>query len=43
MHGKFEYVSGETMEKAAEVILEIVKLFEQKQVEIFNEKFIIRV
>lgn len=30
MHGKFEYVSGETMEKAAEVILEIVKLFEQK-------------
>ncbi|MEO4053843.1 peptidase T [Solibacillus sp. CAU 1738] len=30
MHGKFEYVSGETMEKATEVILEIVQLFEAK-------------
>ncbi|MDN4495570.1 peptidase T [Ureibacillus aquaedulcis] len=28
MHGKFEFVSGETMEKATEVILEIVRLFE---------------
>lgn len=30
MHGKFEYVSGETMEKATQVIIEIVELFEQK-------------
>lgn len=30
MHGKFEYVSAETMEKAAQVILEIVQLFEKK-------------
>ncbi|WP_332647747.1 peptidase T [Lysinibacillus sp. 54212] len=30
MHGKFEYVSAETMEKATEVILEIVQLFEKK-------------
>ena len=28
MHGKFEFVSGETMEKASQVILEIVQLFE---------------
>ncbi|MCP1143392.1 peptidase T [Lysinibacillus endophyticus] len=28
MHGKFEFVSGETMEKATKVILEIVQLFE---------------
>lgn len=28
MHGKFEFVSGETMEKATQVILEIVQLFE---------------
>lgn len=30
MHGKFEFVSGETMEKATQVILEIVKLFEEQ-------------
>lgn len=30
MHGKFEYVSAETMEKATQVILEIVQLFEQQ-------------
>lgn len=30
MHGKFEYVSGETMEKATEVIIEIVKLYEKR-------------
>ncbi|MEG0260527.1 MAG: peptidase T [Lysinibacillus sp.] len=30
MHGKFEYVSGETMEKATQVIIEIVQLFEQQ-------------
>ncbi|MGE7091144.1 peptidase T [Lysinibacillus sp. NPDC048646] len=30
MHGKFEYVSGETMEKATQVIIEIVELFEQQ-------------
>lgn len=30
MHGKYEYVSGETMEKATNVIIEIVQLFEQK-------------
>ncbi|MFF5997017.1 peptidase T [Lysinibacillus sp. KU-BSD001] len=30
MHGKFEYVSAETMEKATQVILEIIQLFEQK-------------
>ncbi|MEK5230518.1 peptidase T [Lysinibacillus sp. FSL K6-0232] len=30
MHGKFEYVSAETMEKAAQVIIEIVQLFEQQ-------------
>ena len=28
MHGKYEYVSGETMEKATKVILEIIRLFE---------------
>lgn len=28
MHGKFEFVSAETMEKAAKVIVEIVQLFE---------------
>jgi tripeptide aminopeptidase len=28
MHGKFEFVSAETMELAAKVIVEIVKLFE---------------
>ncbi|MCE4046230.1 peptidase T [Lysinibacillus fusiformis] len=30
MHGKFEYVSAETMEKATQVIIEIVQLFEQR-------------
>ncbi len=30
MHGKFEYVSAETMEKAARVIVEIAKVFEEK-------------
>lgn len=30
MHGKFEYVSAETMEKATQMIIEIVQLFEQK-------------
>ncbi|MGE7918765.1 peptidase T [Viridibacillus sp. NPDC093762] len=30
MHGKFEYVSAETMVKATEVIIEIVQLFEQQ-------------
>lgn len=30
MHGKFEFVSAETMEKAAKVIIEIVKLFEEQ-------------
>lgn len=30
MHGKFEYVCAETMEKATQVILEIVQLFEKK-------------
>lgn len=30
MHGKFEYVSAETMEKATQVIIEIVELFEQQ-------------
>ncbi|MGX9132998.1 peptidase T [Rummeliibacillus sp. JY-2-4R] len=30
MHGKYEYVSAETMVKATEVIIEIVQLFEQK-------------
>lgn len=30
MHGKYEFVSGETMEKATEVIIEIVQLFEQR-------------
>lgn len=30
MHGKFEYVSAETMEKATEVILEIVQAFEKQ-------------
>ena len=28
MHGKFEFVSGETMEKATKVILEIIQMFE---------------
>lgn len=30
MHGKFEFVSAETMVKATEVIIEIIKIFEQK-------------
>ncbi|WP_062351297.1 peptidase T [Bacillus kwashiorkori] len=30
MHGKFEYVSAETMVKATEVIIEIAKIFEEK-------------
>ena len=30
MHGKFEFVSAETMVKATETIVEIVKIFEQK-------------
>lgn len=30
MHGKYEFVSGETMEKATEVIIEIVQLFEAR-------------
>lgn len=30
MHGKFEFVSGETMELATKVIIEIVQLFEAK-------------
>ena len=30
MHGKFEFVSGETMEKATQVIIEIVQLFETR-------------
>lgn len=30
MHGKYEFVSGETMEKATQTIIEIVQLFEQK-------------
>lgn len=30
MHGKFEFVAAETMEKATQVILEIVQLFEQR-------------
>ncbi len=30
MHGKFEYVSAETMEKATQIIIEILQLFEQK-------------
>lgn len=30
MHGKYEYVSGETMEKATQVLIEIVKLYEQR-------------
>ncbi|MGY3190559.1 peptidase T [Lysinibacillus sp. TE18511] len=30
MHGKFEYASAETMEKATQVIIEIVQLFEQQ-------------
>lgn len=30
MHGKFEFVSGETMEKATEVIIEIVQLFKAR-------------
>ncbi|WP_033827444.1 peptidase T [Bacillus andreraoultii] len=30
MHGKFEYVSVETMEKATKVIIEIAKVFEEK-------------
>lgn len=31
MHGKFEFVSAETMELAAKVIVEIVKLFEAEE------------
>ena len=31
MHGKFEYVSGETMAKATQVIIEIVQLFEARE------------
>lgn len=30
MHGKYEFVSAETMEKAAQVIIKIASLFEQK-------------
>lgn len=30
MHGKFEYVSLETMEKATQVIIEIAKVYEEK-------------
>ncbi|MER2114106.1 MAG: peptidase T, partial [Solibacillus isronensis] len=30
MHGKYEFVSAETMEKATEVIIEIVQLFEKR-------------
>lgn len=30
MHGRFEYVSEQTMEKAVDVIIEIVKLFAEK-------------
>ncbi len=30
MHGRFEYVSEETMEKATDVIIEIVKLYAEK-------------
>ena len=30
MHGKYEFVSGETMEKATKVIIEIVQLFEKR-------------
>lgn len=30
MHGKFEYVSAETMVKATEVIIEIAKIFEER-------------
>ncbi|MER2038317.1 MAG: peptidase T [Solibacillus sp.] len=30
MHGKYEFVSAETMEKATEVIIEIVQLFEAR-------------
>ena len=30
MHGKFEYVSAETMEKATQVILEIIQMFEAR-------------
>lgn len=30
MHGKFEYVSVETMEKATQVIIEIAKIYEEK-------------
>lgn len=30
MHGKYEFVSAETMEKATKTIIEIVKLFEQR-------------
>ena len=30
MHGKYEFVSGETMEKATEEIIEIVQLFEKR-------------
>ncbi|MDM5331915.1 peptidase T [Ureibacillus composti] len=31
MHGKYEFVSAETMEKAAKVIVEIVQLFEAQE------------
>ena len=31
MHGKFEFVSGETMAKATQVIIEIVQLFEARE------------
>ena len=30
MHGRFEYVSEETMEKAVDVVLEIAKLYAEK-------------
>lgn len=29
-HGRYEYISADNMVKAAEVIVEIIKLFEQK-------------
>ena len=32
-HGKFEYVSVDTMEKAVQVIVEIARRFEEKKLE----------
>ena len=37
MHGKFEYVSAETMEKATQVIIEIVQLLNSKQNSFWSE------